>query len=109
MIFIAVKFQVRPEHCDQFMNRVAEFTAGTRSEPGNLWFEWSRSLENENEFVLLEAFRERDAGSAHVQTAHFRAAIATIPPLLAKVPDIVNFEVPGTTWSKLVEMQAVEA
>ena len=55
MIFIAVKFSVRPEVAEQWLSRVAPFTSATREEPGNVFFEWSRSVEKPNQFVLLEA------------------------------------------------------
>ena len=76
MIFIAVKFSVRPAVAEQWLARVAPFTAATRAEPGNVFFEWSRSVDRPNQFVLLEAFRDRAAGEAHVHSEHFQAAIA---------------------------------
>lgn len=107
MIFIAAKLTVRPEYISQWQERVRSFTEATRAEPGNLWFDWSQSLENPSEFVLLEAFRDAQAGVEHVQSEHFRTATREMPPLLQKTPDIINVEVPGTEWSKLGEM-AVE-
>jgi quinol monooxygenase YgiN len=108
MIFIVVKFTVRAEYSDTFLDRVNAFTRATRQEPGNLWFEWSRSVENPNQFVLLEAFRDAQAGAEHVNSAHFKRAVQEQPSMLARVPDIVNVEVPGTEWSKLVEMSVPE-
>lgn len=104
MIFIVVKFTIRSEYSDRWMELVSPFTEAVRGEPGNLWFEWSRSVENPNQFVLLEAFRDPEAGAAHVNSEHFKAAIREQPSMLASVPDIVNVEVPGTEWSKLAEM-----
>jgi quinol monooxygenase YgiN len=104
MIFIVVKFTVRPEYRDEWVDRVSDFTQSTRQEPGNLWFEWSRSVENPDQFVLLEAFRDAEAGGEHVRSEHFKAAIREQPSMLAKIPEIVNVEVPGTDWSKLAEM-----
>jgi quinol monooxygenase YgiN len=104
MIFIVVKFETKPEWTDRWPDLVASFTAATRAEAGNLWFEWSRSVEDPNQYVLLEAFRDGDAGAAHVQSGHFASAIRELPSLLARVPDIVNVEVPGTEWSELAEM-----
>lgn len=46
MIFIVVKFETKPEWTDRWPELVAAFTAATRAEEGNLWFEWSRSLDN---------------------------------------------------------------
>jgi quinol monooxygenase YgiN len=108
VIFIVVKFTVRPEHSGEWLEHVRGFTEATRREPGNLWFEWSRSTENPDQFVLLEAFRDGAAGGEHVNSDHFKAAIRELPPLLTKVPEIVNVEVPGTAWSELAEM-AVES
>ena len=104
MIFIVARFTVRPEYSEDWLEHVRDFTEATRREPGNLWFEWSRSLEKPNEFVLIEAFRDGEAGAAHVQSDHFKKAIQDTPPMLVRTPDIINVEVPGTEWSSLTEM-----
>ncbi|MEP7089059.1 MAG: putative quinol monooxygenase [Nocardioidaceae bacterium] len=107
MIFITAKFRVRPEHADDWPAISREFTTACQGEDGCLWFDWSRSVEDPTEYVLVEAFRDGDAGGAHVQSPHFKKAQETLPPYLVQTPRIVNFEVPGTEWSELGEM-AVE-
>jgi quinol monooxygenase YgiN len=109
MIFIVAKFPVRPEYSEGWLEHVRDFTQATRQEPGNLWFEWSRSLENPDEFVLIEAFRDAEAGGAHVNSDHFKKAIQDLPGMLRGIPDIVNVEMPGTQWSKLAEMAGSDA
>ena len=104
MIFIVVKFAVRSEYSDEWIERVRDFTDATRDEPGNLWFEWSRHVDDQDEYVLLEAFRDGDAGAAHVNSAHFKSATELLPALLVKTPQIINVEVPGTDWSALAEI-----
>ncbi|HYQ66964.1 putative quinol monooxygenase [Actinophytocola sp.] len=104
MIFITAKFRVLPEHADDWPRISAEFTRATRAEPGCLWFDWSRSLDDPNEYVLVEAFRDGDAGAAHVQSDHFETARRTLPRHLAETPRIVNFTVPQDDWSELGEM-----
>jgi len=104
MIFIVVKFNVRPECSDAWPDAVRDFTESTGAEPGNLWFEWSRSTDNPHQFVLLEAFTDADAGAHHVGTEHFTTAIRELPSLLSSIPRIINAHVPGTEWSELVEM-----
>jgi len=104
MIFIVVKFTAKPEYRDSFLDEVADFTAGTRSEEGVLWFDWSVSVDDPNQFVLVEAFRDGAAGQAHVSTQHFADGIATLQRLVARTPDIINVEVPGTSWSKMGEI-----
>ena len=56
MIFITAKFRVKPEHADRWHEISRSFTEATRAEPGNLWFDWSRSLDDPTEYVLVEAF-----------------------------------------------------
>jgi quinol monooxygenase YgiN len=108
VIFIAAKFQVLPEHADRWPEIAGDFTAATRGEPGCLWFDWSRSLEDPNEYVLVEAFRDDAAGAAHVQSDHFRKAQQTLPPHLAATPKIVNFTIPQEDWSALGELAVPE-
>ena len=101
MIFITAKFRVKTEDADRWPEISRSFTEATRSEPGNLWFDWSRSLDDPTEYVLVEAFADDDAGAAHVQSDHFRAAQQELPAYLAETPRIVNFSVPGTDWAEL--------
>ena len=104
MIFITAKFQVRPEDADRWPQIAAEFTEATRKEPGCLWFDWSRSLADPNEYVLVEAFRDDTAGAAHVTSDHFKTAQQTLPPHLERTPKIVNFVIPQDDWSEVGEM-----
>jgi quinol monooxygenase YgiN len=104
LIFITARFRIRPEDADRWPEISRSFTEATRAEPGCLWFDWSRSIEDPTEYVLVEAFADGDAGAAHVQSDHFKAAQKELPPHLAETPRIVNFEVPGTGWSELGEL-----
>jgi quinol monooxygenase YgiN len=104
MIFITAKFRIKPEYAERWPEISREFTEATRSEPGCLWFEWSRSLDDPTEYVLVEAFRDGDAGAAHVQSDHFKSAQRTLPPHLAETPRIVNAVLEQDDWSLLGEM-----
>ncbi|MEU7990110.1 putative quinol monooxygenase [Streptosporangium canum] len=104
MIFITVKFTVRPERSEEWLSLVDDFTRATRQEPGNVFFEWSRSVETPHQFVLLEAFASSAAGEAHVGSEHFKTAMAWMPEVIAKTPEIINVEVPGEGWSQMAEL-----
>jgi len=105
VIFITAKFRVRAEDADRWPEISRSFTEATRAEPGCLWFEWSRSLEDPTEYVLVEAFRDGDAGAAHVQSDHFATAQQTLPAHLAETPRIVSQVVDQDDWSELGEMR----
>ncbi|MDT0436486.1 MULTISPECIES: putative quinol monooxygenase [Streptomyces] len=104
MIFITARFRVRPEHADDWPEITRAFTAATHAEPGCLWFDWSRSLDDPAEYVLVEAFRDDEAGGEHVRSEHFRTACAHLPGYLAETPRIVNASLPQDDWSELGEM-----
>jgi quinol monooxygenase YgiN len=104
VIFIAVKFPVRPERSDDWLSLVAGFTAATRAEPGNLFFEWSRSVADPNEYVLLEGFRDDEAGASHVQSSHFRAAMDELPAAISATPQIINVTTDRAGWADMAEL-----
>jgi quinol monooxygenase YgiN len=82
--------------------RIRDFTQATREETGNLWFEWSRNVEDPNQFVPIEGFRDADAGTQHVNSAHIKEATKQVPSMLAHTPKVLYTELPGTEWSLLV-------
>jgi quinol monooxygenase YgiN len=49
MIFITAKFLVRPEDAGRWAEITSDFTQACRKEPGCMWFDWSRSLDDPNE------------------------------------------------------------
>lgn len=103
MIFIVVKFNVKPDWSDRWSELTKSFTEATRAEPGNLWFDWSRSIENPHEFILVEAF-EDEAAAAHVQSAHFKQAMQDLVPALVETPRIISRQIEGNTWDRMGEM-----
>ena len=104
MYFIVVKFPVKPEHADTWMERVTPFTEATRAEPGNLWFEWSRSVEDPNQYVLIEAFHD-DAAEAHVNSDHFKKMQQEFPQYLTATPQIISEQISADGWGEMGEVQ----
>ena len=86
MIFIVARFETKPDYSERWPELVAPLTAATRAEPGNLWFDWSRSLDNPAEYVLVEAFRD-------------------LPQALASTPRIISQTIVATGWSETAEMK----
>jgi quinol monooxygenase YgiN len=102
MIFIVTKNRVRRKYADDWVSLVGDFTTATRAEPGNIAFDWYRSVDDPNVYVLVEAFRDSAAGEAHVSSQHFKNATVQLSELLAAVPEIVNVEV-ADGWSRVKE------
>ncbi|MDQ3988107.1 MAG: antibiotic biosynthesis monooxygenase [Actinomycetota bacterium] len=109
MIFIVVKFTIRSNKADEWLSLVDEYTQATRAEEGNIFFEWSRSVDTPNKFVLVEAFRDAAAGGVHVDSDHFKNAMAWIPEVIVEKPEIINVEVPGDGWGQMAELTPAAA
>jgi quinol monooxygenase YgiN len=105
VIFIVTKNRVRRKYADDWISLVSEFTTATRAEPGNLFFDWYRSVDDPTVYVLVEAFVDRAAGEVHVNSDHFKAATVVLSESLAAVPEIINVEVPDG-WSRVSEGSA---
>jgi quinol monooxygenase YgiN len=103
MIFIVVKFKVKHEYADRWADITQGFTSATRGEPGNLWFDWSRSLEDPDEYVLLEAFKD-DAAEAHVKSDHFQQFTSQGAQYLQETPQIRNMVLEGDDWDRMSEV-----
>jgi quinol monooxygenase YgiN len=103
VIFIVVKFRTKPDWTDRWLDLVTPFTEATRAEPGNRWFDWSRSVDDPHEFVLVEAFDD-DAAEAHVTSEHFAEAMRTMPQALVATPLIVSQTVEQDGWGQMGEL-----
>ncbi|MDF3313026.1 putative quinol monooxygenase [Rhodococcus sp. T2V] len=104
MIFIVVKFKVLPNYKNTWLSITREFSTNTRAEEGNLWYQWSRSVDHDDEYILVEAFRDSQAGEVHVASEHFRKGLEAMRPGLAETPHIIHTEIPGTDWSRMSEL-----
>lgn len=104
MILINVMFPVRPDVADRWPEITRDFTEATRAEPGNLWFEWSRSIEDPSTYVLIEGFTDEGA-EPHVSSEHFRAMQDEFPQYLTATPRIISERVEAEGWGPMGELQ----
>lgn len=104
MIFITAKFQVKPEHADNWPEISRAFTEACQAEPGCKFYEWSRSLDDPNQYVLIEAFVDGEAGGVHVNSDHFKQAQQDLPPYLVSTPKIISQDLDQDDWNELGEL-----
>jgi quinol monooxygenase YgiN len=102
MILICVKWKIKPEHADDWIELSREFSEATRAEPGNVFYEWSRSIDDPTEYVLIEGFHEEGA-VPHVTSEHFKKAQAELPKYLVGTPLIRNIQGQPVEWGLLAE------
>ena len=106
MILIVVKFPFRPERADEWTTLAGEYARAVQAEEGNLFFEWSRSLDEPDTFVCVEGFRNSDAGASHVGTDAFRRFVDQAPDLVSAQPQIIYVDAPEVSgWGPMGEIQ----
>ncbi|WP_300012830.1 putative quinol monooxygenase [Pseudonocardia sp.] len=105
MILINVKFPIRPEKIDEWLVLAEQYAKDVNAEEGCLFFEWSRSLLDPNEFVTIEGFRDSDAGGAHMSTGHVANFMGKAPDLVSAQPKIIYVDAAGVDgWGPMGEI-----
>jgi quinol monooxygenase YgiN len=89
VILIMVKFPIRPEKTDEWLELADFYTRAVQAEPGNHFFQFSRSLEDENEYVCIEGFADGAAGQQHMKQDHVARFMSTMPDLVSARPKII--------------------
>jgi quinol monooxygenase YgiN len=106
VILIVVKIPVRPERADDWSALSDEYTRAVRAEEGSLFFEWSKSLDEPDTYVLVEGFRDASAGAAHTATQAFKDFVERAPDLVAAQPQIIYVDAPDVSgWGPMGEIQ----
>lgn len=103
MIFIVVKFPIRPDRREDWLTNIKRYQDAVRAEQGNLFFDTYESIEEPNQFVVVEGFESPEAGAAHVKTDHFKDFLSWGPGVVAEVPRIIHTELEGG-WGEMGEL-----
>lgn len=104
MIFIVLRAEIRPDKRDEWLAGIAKYTADVRAEPGNISFDYYESGDTPNQFVIVEAFQDSDAGAAHVATEHAQGFFPFFSSVVAATPKIV-YQERDEGWSEMAEVQ----
>ena len=88
MILINIKMQIRPEKMDEWLALADSYAKDVNSEDGCLFFQFARSLTDDNEFVCIEGFKDAEAGGTHGKQPYVKKFFDTAPDLVATQPQI---------------------
>lgn len=108
MIFIVVKTKLKPGYADAYLEAGRSFTEATRREPGNKWYDKYVSVDDPDTIVTIEAFDDKAAGEAHVNSEHFKKSMEGpgTRHMVDGVPDILYIELPDKNgWDKMAEFE----
>jgi quinol monooxygenase YgiN len=105
VILINIKLQIRPEKMDQWLTLADAYARDVNSEEGCLFFQFARSLTDDNEFICIEGFKDADAGGAHVRQPYVKKFFETAPDLVATQPQIIYIDTPHDGFGPMGEIQ----
>lgn len=77
-----VHIRVKPGRTEEFFDVFRDNFEGTRAEPGNYRFDVLQDPEDENHFVIYEAFVDEAAVDAHRQTDHYKRTVKGLDELM---------------------------
>src|SRR3984957_251622 len=109
MILINIKMQIRPEKMDEWLAVADSYAKDVNSEDGCLFFQFSRSLTDDNEFVCIEGFKDADAGAANLRQPYVKKFFDTAPDLVATQPQIISIDTPHDGFGPTGEIQPRQA
>jgi quinol monooxygenase YgiN len=97
MITFVAYCPVKPQHAEAFEAAMAEMAENVRRhEPGAVYYEFSRSVDEPNVFLVIEVYADEAAFKAHWKTDYIRPSIAKTQPLMNGPPQVKQY-VSGTT------------
>lgn len=88
MFIIHAVFQVRPDRKAAFLEEAKPLIAATLQEDGNLSYDLYEHAGRENEFIMVETWRDAEAMAAHSASPHFTGFAAKAPEFLAAPMDL---------------------
>jgi quinol monooxygenase YgiN len=105
MILINIKMQIRPEKMDAWLALADSYARDVNSEEGCLFFQFSRSLTDANEFICIEGFKDADAGGAHVKNSYVKRFFETASDVVSAQPQIIYIDTPHDGFGPMGEIQ----
>ncbi|HHJ13634.1 MAG TPA: antibiotic biosynthesis monooxygenase [Gammaproteobacteria bacterium] len=79
-----VQVRVKPGHADDFFAATRANHEASIREPGNLRFDVLQSPDDENHFLLYEAYRSAEDAAAHKETEHYLRWRETVADWMAE-------------------------
>jgi len=96
MITFVAHLKVRPENAPAFealMTRVAAMTH--QHEPGVAYYEFSKSVDEPDTYMVIEVYRTIEAHAAHMASDWVRASLPASARLIEGKPRIRQYVSPG--------------
>ncbi|HEY5910319.1 MAG TPA: antibiotic biosynthesis monooxygenase [Verrucomicrobiae bacterium] len=92
MLVVHVHVQVKPEYIEAFKEATLANARASVKEPGIARFDVVQQRETPTHFILVEAYRDAQAPTAHKETSHYQAWRDAVAPMMAEPRSSVKCE-----------------
>lgn len=97
MITFIAHLRVRPENASAFEALMDEVAARVREhEPGVPYYAWSKSVDEEDTYVVVEVYRDTQVHAAHMASPWVRDSLPVSAGLIDGPPHIRQYVTPGS-------------
>jgi quinol monooxygenase YgiN len=105
MILINITMPIRSDKIDEWLALAETYARDVNSEVGCLFFQFARSLTDENEFICIEGFKDPEAGAVHMQQTYVAKFFEVAPDLVSAQPKIIYIDTPHDGFGPMGEIQ----
>jgi quinol monooxygenase YgiN len=91
MLIVVVNIKVKPGDVEAFKAATIANVEASRTEPGIARFDFLQQSDDATRFVLVEAYRNKDAPAAHKETAHYKKWREAVEGMMAEPRQSLKF------------------
>jgi quinol monooxygenase YgiN len=96
MITFIAHLHVKPENAAEFEALLADVGAQTRAkEPGVVYYEFARSVDEADTYVMIEVYRDVASQAAHMASDWVRSSLPGSAALIEGKPRVSQYVTPG--------------
>lgn len=92
MKVINVELTVKPGKQKEYESFIDKLVQGSRAEAGNISYNHFKKIGTDNEYEIIEHWKDADAVAFHNDTSHFQAFLSGGGAYLTKDPVIIRMD-----------------
>src|SRR5664279_1227104 len=92
MLVVHVHVHVKPDYVEAFKEATVANARESLREPGIARFDFAQQQDDPTRFVLVEAYRTKEAPAEHKETRHYQTWRDAVAPMMAEPRASVKFE-----------------
>jgi quinol monooxygenase YgiN len=95
-IIVVARVRCRPEQRANLVALLERLQEASRRDEGCLRYGFSATIEDDDAFVAVEEWANRDALAAHLRQPHISEFVRDLPAAIDAPPEVATHEIAGT-------------